>query len=492
MTKPTIVSNLFLSLTLFLTTLVRTSSSTNTTTTHEILRGFSATPNPSNPSSFQPLLTDPTSTFSLGFLRVKSSELALSIIHVPSSDPVWLAQVPNSARWSESTRLLFNGSLVLSDPHSGVFWSTGTNGGDGLRLLNSSNLQIVDSVAVTVLWQSFDFPSDTLVESQNFTSAMALRNGPYSMRVGRDFLALYADFKGDSSSLYWRHKAMEAKAQVEDGLGPVYARVDSDGFLGLYQTEAAPVDVMAFASFHRGVVGLRRLRLEPDGNLRGYFWNSTIWVTEFEAIQDSCELPSSCGPYGVCRAGKGCSCLDNRTEFSGSGGCSRAESGDFCGGGEEGFWVLRRAGVEFPYKELVGFEKMGSLEECEGDCMRNCSCWGVVFSNVSGFCYRIGYPVQTLVAFGDGTKVGVFKVRKRGEKEGKGELGFGGVVGLVVVGMGVLGGLIGLGVWWWKKRMVKEGKVGFVEGDGLAPGPYRDLKESLRSESSRSLELCKR
>ncbi|XP_058103718.1 PAN domain-containing protein At5g03700 [Magnolia sinica] len=320
---------------------------------------------------------------------------------------------------------------------------------------------------------------------------MTLRssNGLYSMRVIHDYLGLYADFKGESDQIYWKHTAMEAKAQIEEGLGPIYARVDSDGFLGLYQTEKARVDVMAFTSFYRGVTGFRRLRLDPDGNLRAHFWNSTSWVTEFEAIQDSCELPSACGAYGFCQPGKGCSCLDNRTEFSVPSGCSAPESGDFCGGRGGAFWELRKSGVDLLHKELMGFEKVGSFEECEGSCMRNCSCWGAVFSNVSGFCYRIWYPIQTVLGFGDATRVGFFKIRLVGK--GKEDVGFGAAgVLLVIGGVGVLGTVVGFVVWlrWWRRRKERES----MEGDDLSPGPYRDLKKSLRTDSFKSVELCRR
>lgn len=311
------------------------------------------------------------------------------------------------------------------------------------------------------------------------------------MRLMHDSLGLFADFNGNSNLLqiYWKHTAMEAKALIVDGLGPIYARVESDGFLGMYQTESAPVDVMAFATFNRGVSRLRRLRLDPDGNLRGHFWNFTNWATEFEAIGDSCELPSACGPYGLCRAGKGCSCLDERTRFSTPGSCSRSGTADLCSQPGTSYWVMEPTGVDLPYKELMGFGKMGSLEECKASCMGNCSCWGAVFSNVSGFCYYVAYRIQTLVAVGDSTKVGFFKVSSVREEELEVGLKVGAILGVVAVGI-LGGGLLGFGLWWWKSRMGRKGGDGFggwIDEVGDSPGPYRHLKET-----SRSIELCPR
>lgn len=469
----------------------RVGSTPPASTTQQLLRGFTANPNPSI-STFQSLLVDPTGNYSLGFLRVNKLQLALAVIHVPSSEPLWVANPNNPARWSENTRVFFHGSLVISDPHARVFWSTGTEG-DRVSLSNTSNLVISLGKSSSILWQSFDYPSDTLVENQNFTSGMSLvsSNGLYSMRLGSDFVALYARFNrsSDLDQIYWKHKALQAKAEVIDGGGPVYLVLSSDGYLGMYQNSSVPVDVQSFNSFQQRGSGIRRVRVEPDGNLNGYYWTGSKWVLDYQAISDPCELPSACGPYGLCNPGKGCSCLDNRTDYS-SGACVSPEnnSGDFCGDGNNNkYWVLRRQGVELPYKELMGYEKMGSLAQCESACEENCTCSGTVYSNSSGFCYMLDYPVQTLLEVSDVSRVGYFKVSEGAGKKGM-EVGYAVGIGLLCVGVVfVFGGVVGFGL--YKVRSRKRGVAGYVEEDGgLNVGPYKDLGAA----SFRSIELCER
>ncbi|XP_057984236.1 PAN domain-containing protein At5g03700 [Malania oleifera] len=460
----------------------------------QFLNGFKASPDPSIPS-FQPLLNDSTGQFSLGFLRVNRTQLALAVVHVSSTEPLWQANMTRLPRWSEPTQLTFNGSLVISDPHSEVFWSTRSTG-DRVRLLNTSNLQVqkLDG-SLSVVWQSFDFPTDTLVDNQNFTADMSLvsSNGVYFMRLGDNFLGLYANFKHEQNSdqIYWRHRALEAKADIIAGKGRIYARISSDGYLGMYQTEDTPVDVEAFDTFQRTVPGILRLRLEPDGNLKGYYLDGSIWVLAYQAIQDECDLPSRCGPYSLCQPGGGCSCLDNRTDHT-VGECSPAGAGDLCGDAEgeneqNETWVFTRRGVDLAYKELMRFEKMGSVEECESACERNCSCWGVVFNNASGFCYAVDYPIQTLIGVGDEGKVGYFKVWKGARKKVKG------VVGLRV-GLGLLGGaavsflaVIGVGSYRMRRRKREIGGHAAEDG-GENTGRYK----TLGSASFRSLELSNR
>ncbi|KAJ7976063.1 Lectin domain containing protein [Quillaja saponaria] len=456
----------------------------------ELVRGFLAIPH-SKPtvSEFQGILSDHTGNFSLGFLRVNQTQLALAVLHVPSSEPLWLANPTHLARWSYSTQLYFNGSLVISDPDTGYVWSTKTNG-DRVVLLNSSNLQVQKNVdaghSPSVIWQSFDFPTNTLVENQNFTDSMSLisSNGLYSMRLGSDFWALYAKYKTDTDQMYWQHKALEVKAEIVEGKGPIHARVHSDGYLAMYQTSNLPVDIQPFNSFQRTINGLLLVRLETDGNLKGYYWDGSKWALNYQAISDTCELPSPCGSYGLCTPGSGCSCLDNRKEYH-SGGCLPAGNEDLCSEGiaKNSYQVLRRKGVELPYKEWMGYLTTSSMEKCQGFCERNCSCWGTVYNNVTGFCYIVDYPIQTLVGVSDETKMGYFKVRDQGTGRKKMQVGIGVGVG-VLSGAVILIGLIGFGVYrTWKKR---RGVKGFLEEEGgVSPGPYKDLG----SASFRTIEM---
>lgn len=328
------------------------------------------------------------------------------------------------------------------------------------------------------------------MENQNFTANMSLisSNGLYSMRLGYNFYALYAKFQDNSADhMYWKHTALEARAAIVQGQGPIHALVNSDGYLGLYQNSTAkPVDVQPFNSYQRPIDLFLLVRLEPDGNLKAYYWDGSNWVEDFEAISDTCQLPSPCGSYGLCTP-QGCSCLDNRTEFRSSSDCVPVETGDFCGEQlvKDNYEALRRNGVEVPFKELMQYETTSSLRDCEGLCENNCSCWGAVYNNASGFCFMLDYPIQTLVSVGDESKVGYFKVREgAGKKKNKAVA----IVGLVVGGGAILV-LIGIGGFWtyriWRKKTREEDN-----DDEVSPGPYKNLG----SESSKSIEveMCNR
>ncbi|XP_022934186.1 PAN domain-containing protein At5g03700 [Cucurbita moschata] len=455
-------------------------------TRQELARGFRASPDTAV-RSFQPLLNDPTGNFSLGFLRVEETQLAVVILHVASSETIWTVNLTTFPAWTDRALLRFDGGFVLSDADGRVVWSTDT-AGDRAVLLNSSNLQIqLARDPPVVLWQSFDFPADTLVENQNFSSEMALisSNRAYSARLGADFIGLYAEFNEGRSQIYYRHRALQAKAQVIPGGGPIHLQLHSDGYLGMYQNGTVPVDLQAFNTFQKPANGFLRLRLDTDGNLRGFYWEGSKWDLVYEAISEQCELPSPCGSYGLCEPGAGCSCLDNRTVYS-SGQCIPADSGDFCGNGvaKKDFWVLRRSGVELPFKELMNYRTGFTKDQCESFCETNCSCWGSLYYNATGFCYLVDYPVRTVVAVADGTKTGYFKVRQAPSRT-KLKMG-------LEIGLGILAGIVGIAVMilgfasyrqWRRRRGI--GRF-FEDDDGsVSPGPYKDLG----SASFKSIEM---
>lgn len=462
----------------------------------ELRRGFSAAHDPSY-SQFQPVLGDPTGEFALGFLRVNSSMLDLAVLHLPSSFPLWRAISDRPVSWSAAATLSFDADagLVLTDraANNKVLWSTAA--GERAVLFNSSNLQIQNSSG-GVAWQSFDHPSETIVQGQNFTSDASLHSPDrrFAMRLATNYFGLYIEPPPESSgsgvaaAMYWRHTALEAKAQIVTGGGPTYARVEPDGFLAMYQREGPPADVLSFDTFNRGVRAFRRVTLEPDGNLRAYYWATSKWALDYTAITEPCELPTTCGAYSVCLQPNGrCECLANATD--GSGGCAAVavptgNNNGLCGGevgGEVGglYRAVRRQGVEPANKELIGFEHAASAAECEARCERNCTCWGAVFSNGTGYCYLMDYPAQMLVA-SDDRKLGYFKVRSpedvaRGGSGGSPatKAALLGVGGAAVVAAAVFGAYR---VWERRRRDAVDARrqMGAVD-DGLSPGPYKNL-----------------
>ena len=104
-------------------------------------------------------------------------------------------------------------------------------------------------------------------------------------------MGLYARHKGRASEeLYWKHTTLETKAHIIAGQGAIYARVNLDGYLGMYQTSSKPVDVQQFNSFQRPITSFLIIRIEPDW--KGYYWDVSNWVLNYQTIAETSDLPS--------------------------------------------------------------------------------------------------------------------------------------------------------------------------------------------------------
>lgn len=147
------------------------------------------------------VLVSPSGTFSAGFFRVGDNAYSFAIWHgepACSDDscvPVWMANrdIPVNGEGSRLS-LMEDGNLILTDAGEFPFsvWSSGTGSSKGakLQLNDTGNLVLVGENGET-LWQSFDFPTDTLLPTQvmkrdtrviSSRSRLSLDAHPYQMK----------------------------------------------------------------------------------------------------------------------------------------------------------------------------------------------------------------------------------------------------------------------------------------------------------------------
>ncbi|KAF8641841.1 hypothetical protein HU200_067541 [Digitaria exilis] len=467
--------------------------------TTQLQNGLTATHAASATSAFEPVLYAPNGVFAFGFLRVGDASLDLAVVHLPSSFPLWRATPARLGDWSRPATLTFDTTLVLTDEDSGVLWQTLNTVGDVVVLLNSSNLILrrYDDDSNVPPWQSFEHPSDTLVVDQNFTGSsppLISNNRRFAFRLGKTFMALHMEFYGGKTTpMYWHHTALEAHPENATE-PPVYGRLDVRGFFGLYLAGGEQkVDTLSFDTFLQNLTGevFRRMTMDDDGNLRAYYWTDGAkdWISDYRAIagDDRCELPTSCGAYGLCvPGGAQCQCLDNATSVTPPTCHAGEETTDLCSGDgtqQVEFDVVRRTRVSVAYKDELSPETNKTEAECEAACAGNCSCWGAVYNGASGYCYLIDFPVETMVYEADDRKVGYFKVRKL--PSSKRSRMSPGVAATTAVLSLVLVVLVAAGAWFgyrlWERRW--RGRAGTMEQE-LVPGRYKDLKSMGSSNDS--------
>ncbi|KAL6987676.1 hypothetical protein U1Q18_013425 [Sarracenia purpurea var. burkii] len=331
------------------------------------------------------LITSPDNSFTCGFYGVGVNAFGFGIWFTHSKDRtvVWMANrdKPVNGQGSQIS-LRHDGAMVLTDVDGSIAWKTNTSSTDveTSELLNSGNLVLKNSRG-KILWQSFDFPTDTLLPSQTFTKTKTLVSGLRNGSFASGYFSLYFDndnvlrllYDGpEISSLYWpnpdfdvfgngRTKYNSSRIAVLDDMG-VFS--SSDGF--------------RISASDTGFGVKRRLTMDYDGNLRLYSLNNLTgrWAVSWVALQQQCNVHGLCGRNGVCvyAPETKCSCppgyeVSDPTDWN--QGC-KPQFIPFCSNPQQVKFV------ELPYTDYYGFDlnysTSISMEDCREICLKDCRC----------------------------------------------------------------------------------------------------------------------
>ncbi|KAL9315468.1 hypothetical protein ACSQ67_016469 [Phaseolus vulgaris] len=285
----------------------------------------------------QHILISPNAIFSAGFLAIGHNAYSFAIwftephFHSPNT-VTWMANRDQPVNGKRSKlSLTHDGNILLIDASLNTAWSSNTDSLDPveLHLKDDGNL-VLRKLQGTVLWQSFDFPTDTLVPGQpltRYTQLVSSRShtnhssGFYKLFFGDDNILRLVYDGPDVSSNYW----------------PSPWRVSWDVGRTLFNSSRIAV-LNSFGVFHSsdnftsktsdyGTVLQRRLKLDSDGNFRVYSRNSVSekWYVSWQAITNGCLIHGVCGANSTCgydgKSGKKCKCLpgyrlNNQSDWS--------------------------------------------------------------------------------------------------------------------------------------------------------------------------------
>ncbi|XP_024028325.1 putative receptor protein kinase ZmPK1 [Morus notabilis] len=256
-------------------------------------------------------LISPNGTFAAGFLKVGNNAFCFSIWFTNSADKtvVWMANRdrPVSAKQSKMT-LHGNGNMVLTDASGVIVWSTDTFSTSGMEahLLETGNFVLIDQASKLFIWESFDFPTDTLLPLQPLvknTTLVSMRSkgtylsGVYNLKFD-DSNVLDLIYNGPQlSSIYWPivTNGVFAAGRTPYNSSRIAVFDDFGGFLSS--------DILEFKAYDYGIGPKRRLTLDYDGVLRLYSLDEStgLWdISWLPGRLDSCLVQGLCGEYGIC------------------------------------------------------------------------------------------------------------------------------------------------------------------------------------------------
>ena len=282
------------------------------------------------------VLTSPNNVFSAGFYSVGENAFCFAIWFSNSRTIVWMANRDQPVNGQRSKlSLLKNGNLILTDAGKFTIWTTNTFSLSlvQLSLYNSGNL-VLRNMEGVILWQSFDFPTDTLLPEQQLTKNTKLVSSRSQTNYSSGFYQFFFDndnilrliFNGhDVSTVYWPYPWLLSWEAGRSAFNSSRNAVLNS--LGNFSSS----DNFNFMSADYGIELHRKLTHGYDGNIRLYSWGwseeeqTQTWVVSWQAIQNPCTIHGVCGANSLCKyvasSHRKCTCLPgykmkNRTDWS--------------------------------------------------------------------------------------------------------------------------------------------------------------------------------
>ncbi|KAL6651967.1 hypothetical protein ACP70R_010892 [Stipagrostis hirtigluma subsp. patula] len=354
----------------------------------------------SKPLSPGDMLISKDGIFALGFFSPTNSNKSLYIgiwYHdIPVRTIVWVANRDNPITMPSTAKLTItkNQEIVLSDSEDHTLWTTAINttarGVGAVAVLLGSGNFVLQSPNGTVIWQSFDHPTDTILPTMRFLMSYRAQvvehlvawKGPDDPSTG-DF-SFSIDPTSNLQMFIWHKTWPYYRSAVFYG-----ESVTGGSFLGnatfvLYQETIDTGIEFYFRYRVSDGTPYTRFLLDYTGTLSLLSWNKNMlsW-TVISHSGHGCDLYGSCGPFGYCdftaAAAPMCRCLDGfePKDLNFSRGCRRKEALQ-CGK-EEHFVTL--AGMKVPDKFLHIPNR--SFDQCAAECSKNCSCLAYAYANLS-------------------------------------------------------------------------------------------------------------
>ncbi|KAF2287783.1 hypothetical protein GH714_002708 [Hevea brasiliensis] len=298
-------------------------------------------------------------------------------IPVSEQTVVWVAGAEITVGNKSYFQLSQTGELVLVDSLKGVtVWTSKTSQSAVVSALlrDDGNLVLLDKMG-TVVWQSFDNPSDTLLPGQNLSAHKTLRAA--SKNSVSSYYSLYMNASGqlqlkwESDVIYWT-----GGSPSSSNLSAVFT---SGGILQLVDQILEPI-WSVFGEDHNDTVNFRLLRLDVDGNLRMYSWEdaSKSWRSVWQAVENQCNVFATCGLHGICvfnaSGSPECHCPFKMT--------SDPNSKCFAHDCKSAFSMVKYEHT-FLYEIYPPSDSViiTSLQQCKNLCMKNSVCTAATFTN---------------------------------------------------------------------------------------------------------------
>nr|CAA77788.1 S-locus glycoprotein [Brassica napus] len=343
-------------------------------------------------------LVSPGNIFELGFFNTTSSSrwyLGIWYKKISERSYVWVANRDNPLSNAVGTLKISGNNLVLLGHSNRSVWSTNLTRENErspvvAELLANGNFVMRDTNnnrSSRFLWQSFDYPTDTLLPEMKLG---------YEPKTGLNrFLTSWRSSDNPSSGDF--SYKLEARRLPELYLSSGIFRVHRSGpwngirFSGIPDdkklsylvynfTENSEEVAYTFLMTNKSIYS--RLTVSFSGYLERQTWNPTLgmWNVSWSLPFDSqCDSYRMCGPYSYCDVNTSpiCNCIqgfipsnvEQWDQRVWANGCIRRTRLSCSGDG-----FIRMKNMKLPETTMATVDRSIGVKECEKKCLSDCNC----------------------------------------------------------------------------------------------------------------------
>ncbi|KAK7390349.1 hypothetical protein VNO78_25654 [Psophocarpus tetragonolobus] len=344
--------------------------------------------------------------FELGFFNLgNKTYLGIWYKNIPLQNVVWVANGGSPINASSSIlKLNSSGSLVLTHNNMAV-WSTSSPEkakNPVAELLDSGNLVIREEngeEGETYLWQSFDYPSNTMLAGMKI--GWDLRKN-FSTRL----IAWKSDDDPTPGDLSWgitlhpyREIYMMKGTQKYHRLGPWNGLrfsgrplMKPNDPIYHYEFVSNKEEVYYRWTLKNTTLISKNVLNQTAQERRRYVWSGKSWSLYATMPEDNCDHYGACGANTYCTTFTlpMCQCLkgykpkspEKWNSMDWSDGCVLKHPLSCKDKLSDGFLLLE--GLKVPDTTDTSLDETIDLKQCRTKCLNNCSCMAYANSNISG------------------------------------------------------------------------------------------------------------
>ncbi|XP_024521646.1 G-type lectin S-receptor-like serine/threonine-protein kinase At5g24080 [Selaginella moellendorffii] len=422
---------------------------------------------------------------------------------------VWSANRDNPVTENATLQLSDQGLLQVMDSDGRVVWNS-PRGVSGIEVQDSGNVVLYDSTG-GVSWQSFDHPTDVLLEGQvivtgqslvSSSSSSSLSSGSMKMEVVASGLIFLLELDTVQPYLVWNMWNGNLPSDVTsiNTSCPSYRialHYSAGSVEGRYQATRNNTSDQPCGPPTAAVLGnysstdLHYLKLDIDGKLIPYIYNfgRASWESGqpfMSNIFGSC-LPMTCESHSVCAGSSQCSCIVQGQDGDQEQTCPSPSDIPLVCNHEveaENHHFFNVTGAGYFSNNYTKADRVSTLSDCWNLCLSNCSCSALFYNKQASTCFFVDRMYGGLTR--DPNFDGFLKLQnaelfvREGPKDRTLLLGVSIAAGFVLL---LTLGLVALRI--WKHKLDKDARTLSLALQGSAQKyAYRELEVATASFSS--------